>query len=328
MSTLTVDWQQQLAEAFTSIDQLCRHLQLDAAQLALSPEQRNFPLRVPRGFVDCIKPGDPADPLLRQVLPIQAELEHYPGYGDDPVGDLPASTVAGVIHKYQGRVLLIVTGGCAVHCRYCFRRNFPYGDQQLAASKLEQALDYIAVHGDISEVILSGGDPLLLNDDKFSHLLRRIAAIETVQRIRLHSRIPIVLPARVTAALLSSLSSIRPQVILVTHANHGNELSPAVAEALAKLRASGVTLLNQSVLLAGVNDSVDVLAQLSGQLFRLGVLPYYLHLLDKARGTGHFEVPENTARQLLQQLQCRLPGYLLPRLVREQAGAAHKILLG
>jgi EF-P beta-lysylation protein EpmB len=327
LNTATADWQRQLAEAFSSVDELCRHLQLAPASLPLLPNYPAFPLRVPRAFVDCMEPGNPNDPLLRQVLPTQTELQIFPGYSDDPVGDLPASAVAGVIHKYHGRVLLIVAGACAVHCRYCFRRNFPYGEQQLSTQKLAQAMAYIAEREEISEVILSGGDPLLLNDPKFSRLIQSISAIKHIRRIRIHSRIPIVLPARITQELLSTVSVATPKIILVTHANHANELSPAVAAALKLLQQAGVTLLNQSVLLAGVNAEAKVLIDLSEKLFADGVMPYYLHLLDKASGTGHFEIDQNSARQLLHNLQQHLPGYLVPKLVKEQAGAAHKISL-
>ena len=324
MNTSTTSWQQLLAEGFTDIESLCQHLQLEPNQLPLLVGFKDFPLRVPRGFVDCMEKGNPNDPLLRQILPIQDELVDYPGYNADPVGDLNAVAAAGVIHKYQGRVLLIATGACAVHCRYCFRRNFPYGEQQLSSQKLQQAISYIAEHSDISEVILSGGDPLLLNDDKLGFLFQQLAAIKHVQRIRLHSRVPIVLPARITDSLLTHLSNSNQQIVMVLHSNHGNELSPSVAAACLKIRQRGITLLNQSVLLKAVNDDAQTLCQLSEKLFSLGVLPYYLHLLDHASGTGHFAVDDDTAKQLLEQMQRQLPGYLVPKLVREQAGAAYK----
>lgn len=327
MTSPTADWQRQLAEAFTSVDQLCRHLQLDPGSLPLLADYQNFPLKVPRSFVDAMEIGNPDDPLLKQVLPIQAELIDYPGFSDDPVGDLAASAGAGVIHKYHGRVLLIATGGCAVHCRYCFRRNFPYGEQQLTRQKLEQAITYIASRPEIGEVILSGGDPLLLSDDKLGQLIQRIAAIGHVKRLRIHSRIPIVLPARITPTLLQLIKDCKLRMVMVSHANHGNELSVEVGHALQRLNEAGITLLNQSVLLAGVNDNAEILAQLSDKLFEIGVQPYYLHLLDRARGTGHFEVSAERASQLLADLQQRLPGFLVPKLVREQAGAAHKISL-
>jgi EF-P beta-lysylation protein EpmB len=327
LNPLTTDWQRELAEAFSSVDLLCHHLQIDPTTLPLLSEYKAFPLRVPRGFVDCMQKGNPQDPLLRQILPLQDELIEFPGYSLDPVGDLPATTQAGVIHKYHGRVLLIVTGGCAVHCRYCFRRNFPYADQQLSSQKMEQALAYIEQHHEISEVILSGGDPLLLNDSKLKTLLQRIANIPSIERIRIHSRIPIVLPSRTTPELLDTLESLRPNIVLVLHANHANELSEPVAAACQALKQRGITLLNQSVLLKGVNDEAESLIKLSEKLFAQGVLPYYLHQLDRAQGVGHFEVNKTQALSLLSMLQRRLPGYLVPKLVQEQAGAAHKILL-
>ncbi|MEY4720128.1 MAG: hypothetical protein RL563_2746 [Pseudomonadota bacterium] len=327
MNTLTADWQRELAEAFSSIDALCHHLQIDASSLPLLRDYKSFPLRVPKGFVDCMQKGNPHDPLLRQVLPLKDELIEVPGYSLDPVGDLAATTQAGVIHKYHGRVLLIVTGGCAVHCRYCFRRNFPYADQQLSTQKMEQALAYIEQHNEISEVILSGGDPLLLSDSKLKTMVQRIAAIPSIERIRIHSRIPIVLPSRITPELLDTFASLGPAIILVLHANHAHELSDHVAKACQALKQRGVTLLNQSVLLKQVNNDAESLIKLSVKLFAAGVLPYYLHQLDRAAGVGHFEVDKSEALSLLAILQQRLPGYLVPKLVQEQAGAAHKIVL-
>ena len=328
LNTLTADWQRELAEAFSSVDELCRHLELDPTALPLLPDYKAFPLRVPRGFVACMQKGNPRDPLLRQVLPLQDELRDLPGYTLDPVGDLQAAAQAGVIHKYHGRVLLIVTGGCAVHCRYCFRRNFPYGEQQLSTQKIEQATAYLEQHPEISEVILSGGDPLLLSDSKLKALLQRLSAIPSIERLRIHSRIPVVLPERISAEFLDILDSVRPALVFVLHANHGKELSHRVADACHALKQRGVTLLNQSVLLKHINDDAEILIDLSEKLFALGVLPYYLHQLDRAKGVGHFEVEQSLALNLLSTLQQRLPGYLVPKLVQEQAGAAHKIWLG
>jgi EF-P beta-lysylation protein EpmB len=327
LNTSTALWQRQLAEAFSSVDSLCHHLELDPANLPLLTDYKDFPLRVPRGFVDCMEKGNPADPLLRQVLPIRDELAQFPGYSLDPVGDLAAIAQAGVIHKYHGRVLLITTGGCAVHCRYCFRRHFPYGDLQLSSQKISQAIDYIAGRNEINEVILSGGDPLLLNDTKLQQLMQAINGISHVKRIRIHTRIPVVLPARISPDLLSIFSNLSKNMIVVLHANHANELSIQVANACHRLKDVGVTLLNQSVLLKGVNDDSDVLCTLSESLFATNVLPYYLHCLDRAAGVRHFEVSEQRALGLLQGMQECLPGYLVPRLVKEQAGAAHKIRL-
>ena len=248
-----------------------------------------------------------------------------PGFISDPVGDMTAVAEAGVIHKYQGRALLITTGACAINCRYCFRRNFPYSDVQLTPHRQKQALNYIAQHRDITEVILSGGDPLLLNDQKIESLLQQLQQISHLKRIRIHSRLPVVLPARITQQLLTCLANSSKQIILVIHSNHVNELSDPVAKACDQLRINNVTLLNQSVLLKGINDSAEQLCKLSERLFSLGILPYYLHLLDKATGTGHFEVKQEDAIQLMQQVKSHLPGYLVPKLVKEVAGESHKI---
>jgi len=321
----TAPWQQALSEAFTDVETLCRHLQIAPDSLPLPSEIKSFPLRVPRGFVDCMEPGNPNDPLLRQVLPLRDELRDYPGYSHDPVGDLNAVAAAGLIHKYRGRVLLIVTGACAVHCRYCFRRNFPYGELQLSSQKLQQAMDYIDSHQELSEVILSGGDPLLLNDDKLGHLLKKLGGIGHLKRIRIHSRVPVVLPSRITLPLMDNLLQTGKQIVLVIHANHANELSTEVGAACSQLRQRGVTLLNQSVLLRDINDDDETLCRLSEQLFAFGILPYYLHLLDHASGTGHFAIDENRAKQIMEQMQCSLPGYLVPRLVKERPGAEYKL---
>lgn len=318
-------WQQQLAEAFSNIEDLCGYLHLSADELPVSvAAAKSFPLRVPRGFAECMEKGNPNDPLLRQVLPVQDEVLAYPGFSSDPVGDLPSATEAGVLHKYRGRVLLINTGSCAINCRYCFRRNFPYADLQLGKQKENAALRYVQDDTGISEVILSGGDPLLLNDARLTRLIEQLGEIRHVQRIRIHSRLPIVLPARINGALIETLAQSPKQVILVMHCNHAREISDQVAAACRALKKSNITLLNQSVLLKGVNDHPTVLCDLSEQLFSNGVLPYYLHLLDKATGTGHFEVDETRALELMMQVQAALPGYLVPKLVKEQAGAASK----
>lgn len=285
---------------------------------------KDFPFLVTRAYADRMAKGDPADPLLRQVLPAAEEMLAVPGYGDDPVGDGAALAAPGVLHKYRGRALLITTGACAIHCRYCFRRAFPYADAQLHKSREDAALDYLAADASIGEVILSGGDPLLLSDERLTALLCRLAEIPHLKRIRIHSRVPLVLPSRIGAGLPSVLSGTRLQAVLVIHANHAQELDSTVDAALSRLRGEGVTLLNQAVLLRGVNDSVQALAELSETLFLQGVLPYYLHLLDKAAGTSHFDLPLAQALALHRELRDTLPGYLVPRLVREQAGQAAK----
>lgn len=318
-------WQQQLAGAFTDIDELCAYLNLSIEQLPVSKDAaRTFALKVPRSFAEAIEKGNPHDPLLRQVLPIREEMQVYPGYSDNPVGDLEAANKAGVLHKYHGRVLLINTGSCAINCRYCFRRSFPYADLQLGKEKETAALRYIRENPDITEVILSGGDPLLLSDARLQRLFRQIAHIAHVKRIRVHSRLPIVLPARITQGLLDVLTQSAKPVVLVVHCNHPNEITERVAEACRFLKQKGIVLLNQSVLLRGVNDNAADLAALSERLFENGVMPYYLHLLDKVNGAGYFEVGDVEALELIRQIQARLPGYLVPKLVKEVAGADSK----
>ncbi|MGR9114448.1 MAG: EF-P beta-lysylation protein EpmB [Gammaproteobacteria bacterium] len=319
------NWQQQLAEAFTSIQELCAYLNVNTDLLPISTTAAaNFPLRVPLSFAACMEKGNVHDPLLRQVLPVSDEMIRYPGYLDDPVGDREAGHQGLVLHKYQGRVLMVNTGSCAINCRYCFRRNFPYADFQLSRSKQDQAIDYIQNDTSISEVILSGGDPLLLSDVKLANLIGELNGIAHLQRIRIHSRLPIVLPARITQELCATLATSLKPIVMVVHCNHANEISESVVNACKRLKALNVTLFNQAVLLKLVNDSADQLIRLSESLFDAGIIPYYLHLLDKASGTGHFEVSETNAIQIMEKLQNTLPGYLVPKLVREVAGAPAK----
>jgi L-lysine 2,3-aminomutase len=300
-------------------------LELLTKDLPVSNEaSKDFALRVPLSFAASMEKGNPHDPLLRQVLPVSDELIDFPGFSLDPVGDLPASPLPGLLHKYHGRVLLINTGACAINCRYCFRRNFPYQEQQLGKQQESEVINYIQSDHTISEVILSGGDPLLLNDSRLSQLIGAIASITHVKRIRIHSRLPIVLPARITDGLIDLLMNCGKQTILVVHCNHANEINARVINAIKLLKNSNITLLNQAVLLHGVNDNGYVLCNLSETLFAHGILPYYLHLLDKATGTGHFEVPEADAKRLMKQVQNRLPGYLVPKLVKEIAGGQAK----
>ncbi len=318
-------WQQQLRSAFKSITALYDYLELDTHDLFSDEAHLNFPLRVPESFAARMEKGNPNDPLLKQVLPVNEEMQTVAGFGLDPVGDLQAMTETGVIHKYQGRALLINTGSCAIHCRYCFRRNFPYSDFQLGNQK--QAINYLNEHLDISEVILSGGDPLLLSDAKLVTLIKEMNTIEHLKRIRIHSRLPIVLPDRINKGLIKALTYSEKKIIMVMHCNHANELNVEVAKACEKMRQANIMLLNQSVLLKDINNNVFQLAQLSEKLFSLGVLPYYLHLLDKALGTAHFEVSKTEAVSLMQQLQAQLPGYLVPKLVKEEAGKAAKTIV-
>ena len=320
------DWQGELAQVITDPAELLAMLELDPELLpAARRAAGEFALRVPRGFVARMRKGDAHDPLLRQVLPLVAECEAAPGFGDDPVGDRAAMTVPGVLHKYAGRALLTVTGACAVHCRYCFRRHFPYADANPAAGQWREALEYLRADGSIHEAILSGGDPLTLSDRRLGEFVTQLAGIPHIERLRIHTRLPVVLPERVTVELLDWLGATRLKPILVVHANHAQEIDDTVRAALLRLREAGVTLLNQSVLLRGVNDSAEALTELSLALFDAGALPYYLHALDRVRGAAHFEVDEAATCVIMAELNARLPGYLVPRLVREVAGAPAKM---
>jgi len=318
-------WQKELAEGFSDIHELCQYLEISSPIKLLSSSK--FPLRVPREFVERMEKGNLNDPLLKQIIPTEDESAITPGFNTDPVGDINAITETGVIHKYHGRVLFITTGGCAINCRYCFRKEFPYTDFQLSTQKLNQAIQYIKNNKDISEVILSGGDPLLLNDQKFFSLMQLLDEISHLKRIRIHSRIPIVLPSRITNDFCNGLSAIKKSIVLVVHSNHENELNNKVNIACQKIKNCNITLLNQSVLLKDINDNTQQLCALSEKLFTFGILPYYLHLLDKVTGTAHFEVKQANAIVMMDQMKKQLPGYLVPKLVREQAGAANKIII-
>ena len=321
-------WQRELAQAVSDSRRLLQMLELPASMASDADYgAADFSLRVPRGYVARMRKGDACDPLLRQVLPVAAEAIETPGFHRDAVGDLAAMPVPGLLHKYQGRALLVTTGACAIHCRYCFRRHFPYAEANPAQEHWAPALDYIAADTSLREVILSGGDPLSLHDARLAALSRSLQAIPHLKYLRVHTRLPIVLPERVDDALLGWLSESRLKPIMVVHANHAHEIDAAVRSALGRLAAAGVTLFNQSVLLAGVNDSAEALADLSLALFDAGVTPYYLHLLDRVQGTAHFEVSETRAQELMQRLRTRLAGYLVPRLVREQQGAPFKLVL-
>jgi EF-P beta-lysylation protein EpmB len=328
-STEPARWQRELAAAIRDPAELCRELGLDAALAAAAAHATDgFPLLVPRGFVARMRPGDPADPLLLQVLPRAAEGDAAPGFSADPVGELAAVAAPGIVRKYAGRALLLVTGGCAVNCRYCFRREFPYAESGATAAGLEEALEAVAADATIREVILSGGDPLLLDDRRLGELIARVGAISHVHRLRIHTRLPIVLPSRVTDELVAMLAETRLSCVVVVHANHPAELDEAVAAAVGRLSAARPILLNQAVLLAGVNDSVEALRGLSERLVDLRIVPYYLHLLDRVEGTAHFEVAEDVARGLHESLRGILPGYAVPRLVREVPGEPAKVWIG
>jgi len=320
----TPGWQATLARAINSVDELLHLLELDAAAINVHPLDRDFPLKVPRGFVQRMKKGDIHDPLLRQVLPVRDEIGQLDGYTSDPLDEIKAMPRPGLLHKYHGRALLTVTGACAVHCRYCFRRHFPYAAANPAAQDWEEALHYLRNHPEISEIILSGGDPLALPDERLQALVNQLADLPHVDTLRIHTRLPVVLPERIDEALLAWITHHRLKTVMVVHCNHPNEIDSAVVGAIGKLTRVGVTLLNQSVLLRGINDSVETLIQLSKKLFAAGILPYYLHQLDRVQGAAHFEVDDERASQLMDAIHTALPGYLVPRLVTEAPGAPGK----
>jgi len=320
-SSSDLNWRTTLARSFNRSDELLTALRLPPNPVAATP---TFPLRVPRSFADRMRAGDQDDPLLRQVLPAAEELLDTEGYSTDPVGDLDSLIAPGVLHKYSGRALLIVTGACAVHCRYCFRRAYPYSSHSVSRRDFQAAIDALAADPTIEEVILSGGDPLTLSNEKLAALLDALMPIKHIKRIRVHTRIPVVLPERIDSKLLNLLARCPRPVIIVIHCNHAREIDDSVAAAVSDLSNAGATLLNQSVLLRGVNDSVDALAELSERLFDIGVLPYYLHQLDPVAGAAHFNVEDTLAVALIDAVAARLPGYLVPRLVREIPGESAK----
>lgn len=322
---LSLHWKQELAEAISSPTELLNALELGqlAPNIQLKPD---FRLRVPRAYVKKMQIGDPHDPLLLQVLPA---LEEINGAGNhmgltDPVGDLSAVQAPGLLHKYHGRVLLITTGACAIHCRYCFRRHFPYAESSINSLHFNQALEYLHTHTDIHEVILSGGDPLVLSDSKLADLCAQLETVPHLRWLRIHTRLPVVLPSRITKSLTEWMQQSRFRITVVIHSNHANELTERERQSLQRLQAAEITLLNQSVLLKGVNDTVADLIALSERLHDFGVIPYYLHLLDKVEGGMHFEVPVNRSVQLVAAMRENLPGFLVPQLVQEEAGKPAK----
>ncbi|HUR41698.1 MAG TPA: EF-P beta-lysylation protein EpmB [Verrucomicrobiae bacterium] len=321
-------WQRLLGEAFGRPAELLEFLGLPADLPGLNPVQTNFPLRVPRAYAARMRKGDARDPLFLQVWARPEEALDVQGFVDDAVGDHAALRDGGILHKYEGRALVLATGACAIHCRYCFRQHFPYGDALASRDHWREALGVLAADRSLAEVILSGGDPLSLIDEKLAPFAESLEFLPQVKRLRLHTRLPVVLPERVDDALLGWLSRGRLRKVMVIHANHANELDADVAAALARLADAGVHLLNQSVLLRGVNDSVEALVALSERLSECGVMPYYLHMLDPVRGTAHFDVPEGEARRLVRSAAATLPGYLVPRLVREIPGAPAKAPVG
>lgn len=318
-------WQRLLADAITTTDGLLASLGLDVRHLPEIDNRPDFPIRVPRPFIDKMRRGDPSDPLLRQVLAVSDERHSMPGFTQNPLQELDGP-VPGVLHKYRSRVLLIYRGGCAVNCRYCFRRHFPYQNSTLARHDLDDVVRYLEARSEINEVIFSGGDPLMADDGVLARFFQRLEAISSIRRLRIHTRLPVVIPERVTDTFCQMIVSITLPVIVVLHINHANEIDEALIKAVSKLRKVCRSILNQSVILGGINDSADDLIALSERLFEAGIDPYYLNVLDRVSGAHHFDVPEEKLQILHQALLDALPGFLVPKLVREVPGIGHKVL--
>ncbi|ARC93285.1 EF-P beta-lysylation protein EpmB [Vibrio coralliilyticus] len=318
------NWLKQLANGISDPEKLLLQLEIDPSPWQSGFEARKlFAQRVPQSFVDRMEKGNPFDPLLRQVLPLSEEFDVHSGYSTDPL-DEQDNQVPGLLHKYRNRALMIVKGGCAINCRYCFRRHFPYNENKGSKSVWSQSLDYVRKHPELNEIILSGGDPLMAKDEELQWLIGQIADIQHIKRLRIHSRLPVVIPARITTTFTKLLAGTRLQVILVTHINHANEINQELRDALSSLRREGVTLLNQGVMLKGVNDSVEAQVALSESLFDAGVLPYYIHVLDKVQGAAHFFISDQQAKQIMAGVIERVSGYLVPKLTREIGGRTSK----
>ncbi len=321
---LHTSWQKELSNVVTDPKKLLEMLEIDSnSYLQHFDARKLFPVRVPRPYISRMKKNDFNDPLLRQVMPLSDEHIITQGYLTDPLEE--HDTVAeGLLHKYKHRVLMIVKSGCAINCRYCFRRHFPYEENSPNKNRWQAALNYINNHQEINEVIFSGGDPLMASDEHLQWLIKQIETIKHVSRLRIHSRLPIVIPQRITDTLVEVLSQTRLKTTMVLHVNHPNEIDNSVTQSVEKLRYANIALFNQSVLLKGVNDSANTLCQLSEILFDCGIQPYYLHMFDPVQGVAHFDVHENQAKNIAQEMMETLPGFLMPKLVREIAGEANK----
>lgn len=321
-------WIFDLANVVTDIKTLYRCLDLDPDTISLSMLQakKQFPLRVPLAFINRMKKGDSHDPLLLQVLCDDNEMLQVAGYSDDPLQE-QNNAIPGLLHKYHNRALLITKTACAINCRYCFRRHFPYHENQSSKKNLNIALNYIATHPELDEIILSGGDPLMAKDNEIAFLISELEKISHIKRLRIHTRLAVVIPSRITQQLSRLFAQSRLQIIVVTHINHPNEIDNEVTRAIWQLKQSNVLVLNQSVMLKNINDNVEILAQLSNKLFDSGILPYYIHLLDKVQGAAHFFVDDKTAKQLMKQLAEKVSGYLVPKLAREIGGEKSKRVL-
>lgn len=319
------EWIFELANVVTDIKKLYRCLNLDpeAISLPMLQARKQFPLRVPMAFINRMKKGDSQDPLLLQVLCDEKELINVAGFSEDPLEE-QNNTIPGLLHKYHNRALLMTKTACGINCRYCFRRHFPYHNNQGTKKNLGAALEYIASHPELDEIILSGGDPLMAKDHEMAFLITELEKIPHIKRLRIHSRLAVVIPNRITSELCRLFAKTRLQIVLVTHINHPNEIDDNVTNAIKRLKKHQVTVLNQSVLLKKVNDDADVLACLSNKLFSIGILPYYIHLLDKVQGAAHFLVDDDNAKQIMRQLAKNVSGYLVPKLAREIGGEKSK----
>ncbi|MFQ3190753.1 MAG: EF-P beta-lysylation protein EpmB [Paraglaciecola sp.] len=324
LMTVESNWQKELAMSFSDPVLLLKYLELPLENFTNDIKARKlFPMRVPRPFAAKMKKSDPLDPLFMQVFTSRKEFDSAPGFSNDPLQE-QNNKQSGILHKYHNRLLLLVRGGCAVNCRYCFRRHFPYSDNHLNKQQWQQALAYISANPQLDEVIYSGGDPLMAKDDFLAWLTTQIEVIPHIKRLRIHTRLPVVIPSRITKELIAWFSQSRLKPVMVLHVNHANEIDDALAVSMQKLKSAGVTLLNQAVLLKGINDTADKQIALNEGLFNIGVMPYYLHVLDKVQGAGHFDFPDSNAKELMRELIRRQPGYLVPKLVREIGGQPGK----
>ncbi|QBY03896.1 EF-P beta-lysylation protein EpmB [Thalassotalea sp. HSM 43] len=317
-------WEKELANVVTDPKQLLSMLNIDENKYSSHfPARKLFPVRVPRPFIEKMQKNNIEDPLLQQVMPRSEEFSDVEGFVSDPLQE--HDTVAeGLLHKYKNRVLMIVKAGCAVNCRYCFRRHFPYQDNSPNKQRWQEAIDYIKQHEEINEVIFSGGDPLMAKDSHLQWLIEQINNIAHITRLRIHTRLPVVIPSRINPALLSTLSESRLRIIMVLHINHSNEICDDLSRAVMMLKQHDILVLNQSVLLKGINDDAQTLCDLSEKLFSVDILPYYLHLLDPVKGAAHFHVDLHQAKSIAKKMMANLPGFLMPKVVQELAGEANK----
>jgi EF-P beta-lysylation protein EpmB len=322
------DWKAELSHCVSSIDELLNQLGLNADDLSATEQAAiDFPIKVPQPFVQLMEYGNPNDPLLKQVLPISSELTIDSTFSTDPVDESNYNPVPGIVHKYHNRVLMIISPNCAINCRYCFRRHFPYDENRQSKQQWLEALDYLKTKPEINEVIYSGGDPLAANDNFLRWLTAEIESISHIKRLRIHTRLPVVIPSRIDDQLLNWLGNTRLKPTFVLHINHANEISTELSQGVDRLKKIGISILNQSVLLKGVNDCSQALIGLSEKLFDTGIMPYYLHMLDPVQGASHFDIPKDQAVEIFSQIQAELPGFLVPKLVQERAGETSKSLI-